>query len=155
MRPVNLSSAITLKQFAPVEALAPDRVKNSAFDIADISRRAGVPLDGLLSKRSTGLQARLTLGAQRIGNPGDWQATAALRCFERDAWVDGFTDTSWHGGGTGYRGWALGGSYAIDRRTSLGQRLTSSRNQDDSDRDADGPAKRSSAPLRVDVLQLT
>ena len=154
-RPVNLSTALTLKQFAPVEAtLALDWVRNSAFDIADISRRAGVPLDGLLSNRSTGLQAKLTVGAHRISNAGDWQAIAALRRFERDAWVDGFTDTTWHLGGTGYQGWSLGGSYAFDRRTSLGLRITSTRNLDDGYRDADGLANRSSAPLRIDVLQL-
>lgn len=154
-RPVHLSSALTLKQFAPVEAtLALDWVKNSGFDIADISRRAGVPMAGLLNDRSTGLQAKLTVGAHRLSNAGDWQAMAALRRFERDAWVDGFTDTSWHGGGTGYQGWSLGGSYAFDRRTSLALRLTSTRNLDDGLRDADGLANRSSAPLRIDILQL-
>jgi hypothetical protein len=154
-RPINLSSAFTLKQFAPVEAtLALDWVKNSAFDLADISRRAGVPLDGQLNDRSTGLQAKLTLGAHRLAQAGDWQATVALRRFERDAWVDGFTDTNWHLGGTSYQGWSLGGQYAIDRRTWLGLRLIGTRNLDDGLRDSAGRANLSSAPLRIDLLQL-
>jgi hypothetical protein len=154
-RPINLSSAVTLKQFNPVEAtLALDWVRNSAFDINDISQRAGVALDGQLSARTTGLQAKLSVGAHRVANAGDWQLMAAVRRFERDAWVDGFTDTTWHLGGTGYQGWAIGGQYAIDRRTWLGLRFTGTRSLDDGYRDADGRANLSSAPLRIDVLQL-
>jgi hypothetical protein len=132
-----------------------DWVKNSAFDATDISQRAGVPLGDLLRNRSTGLQAKLGVGKVRLGEKGDWQVTAALRHFERDAWLDGFTDTTWNLGGTNYRGWSLGGQYALDRRAALGLRLTSTRNLDDGYRaPGTGEATKSSAPLRIDVLQI-
>ena len=92
---------------------------------------------------------------------GEWQVSAALRKFERDAWIDGFTDTSWHLGGTNYKGWSLGGSYALDLRFWMSARWTSTRNLDDGVRYLAVPGDAaslsgnlSSAPLRIDVFQL-
>jgi hypothetical protein len=101
-----------------------------------------------LGEQTSGMQVRATVGMPRVANRGDWMAYAAMRKFERDAWVDAFTDTTWHGGGTSYRGWSLGGNYGFDRNTSLGLRWTSTRNLDD------GSTDLSSAPLRLDTLQL-
>ena len=161
-KPINLSTALMLTHFNPVDlALQLDWVKNSGFDLADIRNRAGsAAVDGL-AERTTGLQFKLTAGQARPGNAGEWQAFVAWRKFERDAWIDGFTDTTWHTGGTSYKGWQLGGSYAFDRRTTLGLRLTSTRNLDDGVRVFATPgdpnaatATLSSAPLKIDVLQL-
>jgi len=146
-RPINLTTGLTFKQFDPVQlGLTFDWVKNSAFDLDDIRRRAGLPVE--LGEKTTGMQLRGTVGMPRIAQRGDWMAYAAMRKFERDAWVDAFTDTTWHGGGTSYRGWSLGGNYGFDRNTSLGLRWTSTRNLDD------GTTHLSSAPLRLDTLQL-
>jgi hypothetical protein len=161
-RPVNLSAALTLRAFDPIEVgLNLDWVHNSAFDIADIRRRAGTSAVDNLSARTTGVQAKVTLGMASLANKGDWQLSAALRQFERDAWVDGFTDTTWHLGGTSYKGWQVGGHYAFDRRSSLGFRLTSTRNLDDGYRYLAVPgdpnsvsANLSSAPLKIDVFQI-
>ena len=84
---------------------------------------------------------------------------AALRRFERDAWVDAFTDTTWHLGGTNYKGWQIVGQYAMDNRAVLGLRLTSSRNLDDGARTSNATtgaveSSFSNAPLKIDVLQL-
>ena len=73
--------------------------------------------------------------------------------------IDGFTDTTWHLGGTNYRGWQLVGQYAIDGRAVLGLRLTSSRNLDDGVRTVNATtgaveSSFSNAPLKIDVLQL-
>jgi hypothetical protein len=147
---------LTLKHFEPLDVVFGfDWVKNSAFDVNDISQRAGVPLGDLLRNRSTGLQAKLSVGKARFGEKGDWLVSAALRHFERDAWLDGFTDTTWNLGGTNYRGWSLAGQYALDRRAALGLRLTSTRNLDDGYRaPVTGLATKSSAPLRIDVMQI-
>jgi hypothetical protein len=155
-RPINLATALTLKHFEPLEVVFGfDWVKNSAFDMNDISQRAGVPLGELLRNRSTGLQAKLSVGKTRFGEKGDWLVSAALRHFERDAWLDGFTDTTWNLGGTNYSGWSIGGQVALDRRAALGLRLTSTRNLDDGYRaPVTGLATKSSAPLRIDVMQI-
>lgn len=144
----HLSSALTLKQLDPwVVGLQFDWLRNGAFDRADIERRAGLALPDLKAM-TTAWQTRVQFGHERIADTGDWQVWLALRKFERDAWLDALTDTTWHLGGTNYRGWQLGGHWAMDRRTTLGLRLTSSRNL------TDGRATASSHPLAIDVLQL-
>jgi long-subunit fatty acid transport protein len=161
-RPINLTAALTLKQWEPLALnLGLDVVKNSAFDLADIRTRAGTTALDTLQAKTTGLQLKASLGRGRLADKGDWQLSAALRKFERDAWPDGFTDTTWHLGGTNYKGWQLGASYALDRRTTLGLRLTSTRNLDDGQRYLSNPgdptsvsSSLSNAPLKIDVIQL-
>jgi Putative porin len=159
-RPVNLTATLTLRNFDPFElSLGLDWLRNTGFDLADIRARAGLPaLDGLLAKTG-GVQAKVQFGKPRLTDRGDWQLAAALRRFERDAWVDGFTDTTWHLGGTNYQGWQIGGQYAFDRRSVVGLRVTSTRNLDDGVRTLLGtPAvpvgNLSSAPLKIDVWQI-
>jgi Putative porin len=153
-RPINLMTALTLSHYDPVSlSMQLDWVHNSAFDVAEIEQRAGVPLADL-AERNTGLQARLQFGMPQLDEAGQWQLFGAWRRFERDAWIDGFTDTTWHVGGTNYEGWQLGGHYAFDRRTSLGFRLTSTRNLEDGVTDGNGVPTASNNPLKIDVLQV-
>jgi len=88
---------------------------------------------------------------------GQWQGTLAFRRLGRDAWVDAFTDTTWHLGGTNYQGWSLGGVYGLGHRTSAGLRWTSTRNLPDTTLytsvDGVGPGL-SNYRLKIDVLQL-
>jgi hypothetical protein len=153
-RPINLMTALTLSHYDPVAlTMQFDWVRNGAFDVAEIEQRAGVPLADL-AERNTGMQAKVLLGMPQLDESGQWQIFGAWRRFERDAWIDGFTDTTWHVGGTNYQGWQFGGQYAFDRRTSLALRLTSTRNLDDGVRDANGVPTASNNPLKIDVLQL-
>ena len=161
-RPVNLTVGITSKHFDPLPvSLVVDLVKNSAFDIEGIRRRAGTSGVNDLAKRTTGLQARLQIGTPQLSQRGSWTAFAAYRKFERDAWVDGLTDTTWHLGGTNYAGFSFGSSYAFDRNSTVGLRWTSTRNLDDGKRALAVPTdptslsgNLSSAPLKIDVFQL-
>ncbi|MBQ0928949.1 putative porin [Ideonella alba] len=157
-RPVDLRLGVVARHFRPYElSLDLDVVKNTGFDTADISRRAGEDLSSLKAK-TLGYQVRLGLGMPRLREPGDWQAHLAWRHFERDAWIDAFTDTAWHGGGTNYRGFSLGGEYAFDHQTTLGLRFISTRNLDDKVRYTDSSGQvsgnMSSATLRIDTLQI-
>jgi Putative porin len=155
-RPVNLSVALAYKLSPEQQAIVSlDWVKNTAFDLADIERRAADTRVRDVVERTTGLQLRLQFGSPALGERGQWQGFAALRKFDRDAWLDGLTDTTWHGGGTGYQGWSLGARYAFDRRTHLGMRWTSTRNLDDRVVSTTFPlGTLSGAPLKLDVLQL-
>jgi hypothetical protein len=161
-RPINLTAALTLRQFDPVQiGLSVDYVRNSGFDLGDIERRAGTGAVGNLADMSTGVQARLQVGSRDQAQPGAWNLFLAYRDFERDAWLDAFTDTTWNLGGTNYRGFSLGSSYTFDRRSTLGLRWTTTRNLDDGVRTTttSGGATSvvgdlSSAPLKIDVIQL-
>lgn len=149
-RPVNLSARLTM-QLDPVHqaTLHADWVRNLGFDLADIRQRAGTDAVDGLAERTTGLQLKFAVSMTSLLGWGDWQVYGSWRRFERDAWIDGFTDTTWFGGGgTNYQGWQLGGSYSFDRRTAIGLRATSTRNL------SDGEANLSSAPLKVETLQV-
>lgn len=148
-RPLNLSARLAVPLDDALQAsLHADWVKNGAFDLTDIRSRAGTDAVNSLAERTTGLQLKFNVGASALSVLGDWQVFGAWRRFERDAWIDGFTDTSWAGGGTNYQGWQLGGLYAFDRRTTLGLRATSTRNL------SDGEANLSSAPLKAQTVQV-
>lgn len=161
-RPVNLTVGLVARHFAPYQvALGVDVVKNTAFDLADITRRAGTTAVSTLADKTLGYQARLSFGHPQLQNKGEWQAFLTYRHFERDAWVDAFTDTTWALGGTNYKGFSIGGQYAFDNKATVGLRFTSSRNLDDGVRFLATPGdpssvsgNLSSAPLRIDVLQL-
>jgi Putative porin len=161
-RPINVTAALTLDQFDPVRVgVTIDYVKNSAFDLADIQQRAGTPAVADLANKTTGIQARFQIGSRALGERGTWSSFFALRRFDRDAWVDALTDTTWNLGGTSYKGYSLGGSYAFDRRSTIGLRWTSTRNLDDGRRFLSIPGdptslsgNLSSAPLKIDVIQL-
>ena len=161
-RPINLTAALTLNQFDPVQVGATlDYVRNSAFDLADIQRRAGSAALGDLARKTTGVQARFQIGSKAVGERGTWSTYFALRRFDRDAWVDALTDTTWNLGGTSYKGYSLGGSYAFDKRSTIGLRWTSTRSLDDGRRFLSNPndpasltGNLSSAPLKIDVIQL-
>lgn len=160
-RPVNLTLGLQLDGVMPVPVgFTLDWIKNTGFDLKDIEARAGVAMPDLREK-TTAVQGRVQAGAPRLARRGDWQAFAAFRHVERDAWIDGFTDTTWHLGGTNYKGWSLGGNYGLDRNFWLGARWTSTRNLDDGVRFLAVPGdpttlsgNLSSAPLRIDVFQL-
>lgn len=160
-RPVNLTVGVHLEDMLPVPVSATlDWIKNTGFDRKDIEARSGVPLTDLREK-TTAVQARLQVGATKLARRGDWQGVLAYRLVQRDAWIDGFTDTTWHLGGTNYKGWSLGGNVGLDKNFWLAARWTSTRNLDDGVRFLAVPGDASSlsgnlssAPLRIEVFQL-
>ncbi|WP_458232795.1 putative porin [Roseateles sp. P5_E8] len=160
-RPINLTASLQLDGVLPVPVgLTLDWIKNTGFDLKDIEARAGVPLADLKEK-TTAVQGRLQVGAPRLSRRDDWQAFAAYRLVQRDAWIDGFTDTTWHLGGTNYKGWSLGGNVGLDKNFWVSGRWTSTRNLDDGVRFLAVPGDASSlsgnlssAPLRIEVFQI-
>ncbi|WP_152987466.1 putative porin [Aquabacterium parvum] len=158
-RPLTLSAAYNHQGFEGLSMrISADFIHNTGFSQADIRRRAqpGANID--LAKKTNAWQARAQIGSTKQELLGDWSAYLGWRRFERDAWVDAFTDTTWHLGGTNYVGWTLGGAYYVGPRTSLGLRLTSTRNLTDGRTEtlSDGAEvpNLSSIRQRVDVLQV-
>lgn len=155
-RPVHISTGMRWLAFAPLETgFSLDYLQNTGFDLADIQRRAGDSRVSLIAEKTKGFELRAFVGTQGTEQPGDWQLFGSIRQFERDAWPDGFTDTTWNGGGTNYKGWQLGGNYALDRSLRLGLRWTSTRNLDDGVIAPLVPTGTlSAAPFKLDVLQV-
>ena len=157
-RPLVLTGVVQIDEQLPFKIhLSCEYVKNLGFNYDDIVSRANV--SGLnLQRKTTALQGRVDLFKGDLSKPGDWAAWGAMRRLEKDAWVDAFTDSSWHLGGTNYKGWALGGSYAIAPNAWLGFRWQNTRNLENGERtvNADGTQldQLSSAPFKVEVIQL-
>jgi hypothetical protein len=153
-KPMNATLGLLDRQFEPFEMQGTvDYVRNTGFERADIVRRFGPdapPELADLAAMVTGWQVRMDVGRLRLQERGDWQAYVGWRRFERDAWPDAFTDTTWNLGGTNYKGYTVGGWYVYDRNANVGVRWTSTRNLDDGTQGND----LSSAKLRIDVLQV-
>ena len=161
-RPINLSAALSFSHLDPyLIGLSVDYVKNSAFDLADIRRRAGTNAVDAVAAKTRGYQLKALFGSPKLAERGNWQTFVALRKFERDAWIDAYTDTTWNLGGTNYKGYSVGASYTLGRNTNFSARWTSTRNLDDGQRFLAVPGdptsvsgNLSSAPLKIDVIQL-
>ncbi len=99
-----------IANFAPVHViLAADYVKNLGFDEDDVASRTGF----LIDERTDGYQARVTVGWPQISKYGDWQVSFIYRYLERDAVLDAFTDSDFHGGGTDAEGYILRFDYGL------------------------------------------
>ena len=183
----NHAPLVVAEQFAALEALAPGRIDlgigrapgsdpvisallrasgpTSEVDrfeehLGDIRARSISP-ELELKEKTSAYQASVGFGTEKLDKRGDWQAGFTWRRLERDAWPDAFTDTTWHLGGTNYKGYSVGAQYAFDTKATLGLRFTSTRNLDDGVRFLAIPGdplsisgNLSSAPLKIDVLQL-
>ncbi len=127
-RPMALTAAVELSQFAPLVVLVSGEVvRNGAFDPTEIQARTGVALtDG----RNRGYLLRTVVGAQELRNRGDWQGSLSYRYLGSDAVLDAFTDGDFGLGGTNTRGFVFGLGYAIERNTSLSMRYLSARTID-------------------------
>ena len=157
-RPLTVSAAYTYRGLDELSVRASaDFIQNIGFSLSDIRRRAQPGADIDVAKKNRAWQARVQIGTPKQELLGDWSAYVGWRRFERDAWLDAFTDTTWHLGGTNYVGWTLGGAYFVGPRTSLGLRVTSTRNL------TDGRTEQvtgvtvpnlSSVRQRIDVLQV-
>lgn len=159
-KPVDFNLQLRSLALAGREAtLTLDVVKNTGFDGADIQRRAASADVVGLQDKTLAWQLRAGFGSATMAQWGDWTSFLAWRHVERDAWIDAYTDTTWHLGGTNYQGFSLGTQLALAPRVALGLRYTSTRNLDDGVRTVDAATgaingTMSSAPLRFDVLQL-
>jgi Putative porin len=116
-----------------------DAVKNIGYDREEIRLRTGGLIDQ--KPRTLGYQVRLAVGREKVEKQGDWLISGGYKYLERDAVVDGFTESDFHLGGTDAKGWILGASYGVAANTWLRARWLSAN-------EIDGP------PLAIDVLQI-
>ncbi len=137
-RELNLTTQLDLANFDPTRIiLSADFVKNIGFDRQQILQRTGLDLE----PRTTGYQAKLSVGRPNITKAGEWQTWIGYKYVERDAVLDAFNDPDFHLGGTDAKGWFVGGMLGIAKNTSLRLRYLSAN-------EIDLP------PLAIDVFQM-
>ena len=121
-RELNITGKYDWAAFDPVHVMiVGDYVRNLGFDGTEILARTG----RTIVPQVTGYQSVLTVGNPKVKKRGDWQASVAYKYLERDAVLDALTDSDFHLGGTNAKGFIIGGSYGLDKETSLGLRWIS------------------------------
>ena len=119
---LNLTARYDFARFAPMHFIfLADYVQNIGYDSGDIRDRIGgdmrvnstLAAEDPSSKENEGWLTKLTVGWPDTRMKGRWQASLAYKHLERDAVVDGFTDSDFHVGGTNAKGWILGGKYGL------------------------------------------
>lgn len=97
-------------------------VRNTAFDANTVVNRITNSPNGTfypapLSDNADAYLAKLTVGAPKLQNRGNWQATWGYKRIGANAVVDAFNDADFHLGGTDAKGWFLSGSYTLTTNT--------------------------------------
>lgn len=123
-----------------------DYVSNIGFDSADVAARVGVPV----GRRNQGWMTRLEVGAPLVRRPGDWQLFASYQSLQRDAILDSYADSVFHGGGTDAKGWIAGGAYALLDNVWMRARWMGADEVDGAPAGFAQPF----TPLAVDILQV-
>ncbi len=115
-----------------------DAVRNFGFNAAAVEDNTGY----YVAPRTHGYQTELSFGYPTVLTAGAWRGLVGYRYLQRDAVIDGYTDSDFHYfGGTNARGYYLVGDYGLSNRLWMRLRYLSA-NQ------IDGPT------FDVDTLQI-
>lgn len=90
-------------------AVTADAVRNFGFKEAEVEDNTGY----YVTPRTHGYQAELSFGYPTVLTSGSWRGLVGYRYLQRDAVIDGFTDSDFHRGGTNARGYYLIGDYGL------------------------------------------
>lgn len=118
---LGLTTSLDLFTFAPYRLrLAADFVENIGYDSSEVQERLRA-VSGIddYDRETTGYQIRTDFGWPSISGFGQWNVFLAYQYLERDAVLDAFTDSNFHGGGTDAEGYILGAEYGLAKNTSF------------------------------------
>jgi hypothetical protein len=89
-----------------------DAVRNFGFNATEVEDNTGY----YVAPRTKGYQAELGFGYPTVLVAGDWRGRVGYRYLQRDAVIDGYTDSDFHFGGTNARGYYLIVDYGLSTR---------------------------------------
>jgi hypothetical protein len=90
-----------------------DAVRNFGFHEAEVEGNTGY----YVAPRTKGYQAELSFGYPAVLTAGAWRGLVGYRYLQRDAVIDGYTDSDFHYfGGTNARGYYLVADYGLSTR---------------------------------------
>ena len=92
-----------------VFTLGADYVKNIGWKADDVLAVSGIRAKA----RVTGYNVESGYGSQRMSDAWAWRVFFGYRYLQRDAVLDLFTDSDFHGGGTDAQGFIVGGELAL------------------------------------------
>jgi len=115
-READVNAMIDIPVFSHLFSIMADYVSNLGYDQKRVLTQAGfTSLDQVtdpnqrlaFDKMTNGYQVEFAFGSARTGKRGNWRAALNYKYLERDAVVDAFTDSDFHLGGTGAKGYTL------------------------------------------------
>lgn len=124
-------------------SLSADYVKNIGWKADDVQRISGITAD----ERTTGYQFEAAYGDRVLTEPWDWRVAFSYRYLQRDAVLDAFTDSDFHGGGTDAQGFIIGGELVLMSGLSMRARYMTAD-------EIDGPLFAPGAQLTQDVVMV-
>ncbi|HEX2584901.1 MAG TPA: putative porin, partial [Steroidobacteraceae bacterium] len=134
-REVDVNAMVDIPVFNHLFSVTADYVSNLGYDQKRVLAQAGFssltqitdPNQRLaFDKMTNGYQVEFAFGSARTGKRGNWRAALNYKYLERDAVVDAFTDSDFHLGGTGAKGYTLKGDWWFLDRSWFSVRYISS-----------------------------
>jgi rhodanese-related sulfurtransferase len=137
-RLVDLNATYTYAVGRYTAMVTADAVRNFGFHAASVEENTGY----YVAPRTKGYQAELSFGYPAVLTAGAWRGLVGYRYLQRDAVIDGYTDSDFHYfGGTNARGYYLVADYGLSNRLWMRLRYLSAN-------EIDGPI------FSVDTLQI-
>ncbi len=136
-RLVNLNATYTYAVGRYTAAVSADAVRNFGFNATAVEENTGY----YVAPRTKGYQTELSFGYPTVLSAGQWRGRVGYRYLQRDAVIDGYTDSDFHFGGTNARGYYLTADYGLAHNLWMRVRYLSAN-------EIDGPT------YNVDTLQI-
>ena len=136
-RLVNLNANYTYAVGGHTITVIADAVRNFGFNVAQVEANTGY----YVAPRTKGYQTEVSFGDPKIDRAGQWLAIVGYRYLQKDAVIDGYTDSDFHFGGTNARGYYVSGTVGVASHVWLRVRYMSAN-------EIDGPT------YDVDTLQI-
>jgi hypothetical protein len=92
-----------------VARVTADAVRNFGFNVDEVEANVG----SHVAPRTHGYQTELSFGYPAVLDFGAWRGLVGYRYLQRDAVIDGYTDSDFHHGGTNARGYYLIADYGF------------------------------------------
>ncbi len=132
-RLANVNATYTYTVGPHVLTVTADAVKNYGFNAAEVEANTGY----YVAPRVKGYQTEASFGFPTVLKAGAWRALVGYRYLQRDAVIDGYTDSDFHFGGTNARGYYLVGDYGLVNRVWVRLRYLSANQIDGPTYDVD------------------
>jgi Putative porin len=108
-RLVNLNTTYTYAVGRYTATVTADAVRNFGFNVAAVEANTGY----YVAPRTKGYQTEFSFGYPTVLSAGAWRGRVGYRYLQRDAVIDGYTDSDFHFGGTNARGYYVTADYGL------------------------------------------
>jgi hypothetical protein len=107
---ISLNAEVSFERY--MAAITAEVVRNIGYKLASVQSLTG---QAMPSKEDTGYVGEVSFGDPKVDRAGKWRARVGYRYVKRDAVLDAWTDTDFHGGGTNAIGYYVWTEFGLAR----------------------------------------